>query len=432
MSNLDEEIVEWLIGTSTAVMDQVSPLRETLRNESLDSGFDLESTADRRKNRVLRRTRSLNAPSPIQQFGPCGRILKNATMVIQIQDPASQRLTWHRPPLSVLVIKKVRDSAVLSPFVQLITWLMKEKRMVVFVEASVLEDPALTRDSRFEHIRDKLQTFRDGTDDLQDRIDFIICLGGDGTLLYASLLFQESVPPIMAFHLGSLGFLTPFEFENFQSQVTNVLEGNAALTLRSRLRCVMRRKAQKDQPKESKSLLVLNEVVVDRGPSPYLSNIDLFIDGKHVTSVQGDGLIVSTPTGSTAYAVAAGASMIHPSVPAIMITPICPHSLSFRPIVVPAGVELKISVSPDSRNTSWVSFDGRNRTELFHGDSLEVTTSVYPVPSICSADQITDWFDSLAECLHWNVRKKQKHLDELSDLTHSSSNDTLDSLDRES
>lgn len=74
----------------------------------------------------------------------------------------------------------------------------------------------------------------------------------------------------------------------------------------------------------------------------YFTISDLFLDGKHITSVQGDGLIVSTPTGSTAYAVAAGASMIHPSVPAIMVTPICPHSLSFRPIVVPAGVELKV------------------------------------------------------------------------------------------
>ena len=92
------------------------------------------------------------------------------------------------------------------------------------------------------------------------------------------------------------------------------------------------------------NLLVLNEVVIDRGPSPYLSNIDLYLDGKLITSVQGDGLIVSTPTGSTAYAVAAGASMIPPSVPAIMVTPICPHSLSFRPIVVPAGVELKVSM----------------------------------------------------------------------------------------
>ncbi|XP_011634029.1 NAD kinase-like isoform X2 [Pogonomyrmex barbatus] len=381
----------------------------------------------------LRRTRSLNAPSPVQTFGRCGRIMKNSAMVMTIQDPASQRLTWYKPPLSVLVIKKVRDSSVLPPFVQLVTWLIEEKRMVVFVEASVLEDPALARDPRFQVVRDRLQTFRDGTDDLQDKIDFIVCLGGDGTLLYASLLFQQSVPPVMAFHLGSLGFLTPFEFDNFQEQVTNVLEGHAALTLRSRLRCIIIRKNEDSQPTEPPTnLLVLNEVVVDRGPSPYLSNIDLFIDGKHVTSVQGDGLIVSTPTGSTAYAVAAGASMIHPSVPAIMITPICPHSLSFRPIVVPAGVELKIMANSNTRSTAYVSFDGRNQQELRVGDSLKVTTSIYPVPSICAADQITDWFDSLAECLHWNVRKRQKHLDELSDLAHSSSNDTLDSLDRDS
>lgn len=90
---------------------------------------------------------------------------------------------------------------------------------------------------------------RDGRDDLTDRIDFIVCLGGDGTLLYASLLFQQSVPPVMAFHLGSLGFLTPFQFDNFQEQVTNVLEGHAALTLRSRLRCIIVRKNQ-EEPSE--------------------------------------------------------------------------------------------------------------------------------------------------------------------------------------
>ncbi|KAF5291392.1 hypothetical protein FQR65_LT01702 [Abscondita terminalis] len=397
--------------------------------------FKVEDDYFSRRRRVgtWPRTRSLNAPSPVQHFGPCGRIMKNSAMVMAIQDPASQRLTWYKPPLTVLVVKKVKDVSVYSPFVQLVQWLIEEKRMVVFVEASVMDDAHFDQFPNFSNVKDKLMTFRDGKDDLTDKIDFIICMGGDGTLLYASLLFQQSVPPVMAFHLGSLGFLTPFRFDNFQDQVNNVLEGNAALTLRSRLRCiVIKKEDMEDQNKknrESTNLLVLNEVVVDRGPSPYLSNVDLFLDGKHITNVQGDGLIVSTPTGSTAYAVAAGASMIHPSVPAIMVTPICPHSLSFRPIVVPAGVELKVSVSPDSRNTAWVSFDGRNRQELLHGDSLRVTTSIYPVPSICSQDQISDWFDFLAECLHWNVRKRQKHLDELTDLTHSSSNDTIDSLE---
>ncbi|XP_027848755.2 NAD kinase-like isoform X7 [Aphis gossypii] len=323
----------------------------------------------RRRSGSWPRTRSLNAPSPVQQFGPCGRIMKTSALITTIQDPASQRLTWYKNPLSVLVIKKVRDMSVLPPFIELVRWLIQEKSMIVFVEHSVMEDPMLSSNLGFMEVRDKLNSFQDGKDDLTDKIDFIICLGGDGTLLYASLLFQQSVPPVLAFHLGSLGFLTPFKFDNFQQQVTNVLEGHAALTLRSRLRCIIDRQNE-DKEKPETNLLVLNEVVIDRGPSPYLSNIDLFLDGKYITSVQGDGLIVSTPTGSTAYAVAAGASMIHPSVPAIMVTPICPHSLSFRPIVVPAGVELKITVSPNSRNTAWVSFDGRNRQEIFHGDRL--------------------------------------------------------------
>lgn len=109
----------------------------------------------------------------------------------------------------------------------------------------------------------------------------------------AIFYLQQSVPPVMAFHLGSLGFLTPFEFENFQEQVTNVLEGYAALTLRSRLRCIIMRKDDDKGHVPSTNLLVLNEVVIDRGPSPYLSNIDLFLDGKHITSVQGDGMFTA-------------------------------------------------------------------------------------------------------------------------------------------
>lgn len=108
----------------------------------------------------FRRTRSLNAPSPFQQFGPCGRIMKNSAMVMQIQDPASQRLTWYKPPLAVLVIKKVRDSTVLSPFIQLVEWLIEEKHMVVWVESAVLDDPLLMEDKKFLAVKDKLVTFK--------------------------------------------------------------------------------------------------------------------------------------------------------------------------------------------------------------------------------------------------------------------------------
>merc|ERR1719420_2845318 len=234
-------------------------------NNSLNTSFELETMRER--------TRSLNAPSPIQQFGPCGRIMKNSAMVMTIQDPASQRLTWYKPPLTVLVIKKVRDATVIPPFIQLVKWFIEKKRMVVFVEEAIMDDTMLTQNQSFTpHIREKLMTFTEGKDDLTDKIDFIVCLGGDGTLLYASSLFQQSVPPIMAFHLGSLGFLTPFEFENFEHQITRVLEGHAALTLRSRLRCIIIKKEEEEKGlKPNTNQLVLNEVVIDRGPSPYLS-----------------------------------------------------------------------------------------------------------------------------------------------------------------
>uniref|UniRef100_A0AAY3ZXM1 NAD(+) kinase n=1 Tax=Denticeps clupeoides TaxID=299321 RepID=A0AAY3ZXM1_9TELE len=367
----------------------------------------------------VRRPHFLHGPYPATHFGPKARILPNPTSVMHIQDPASQRLTWNKPPLNVLVIKKIRDESLLEPFKELCRFLLEEKKLVVFVEKKVADDATLTSDEAFSAVRTKLCTFREGYDDISDCIDLIICLGGDGTLLYASSLFQGSVPPVMAFHLGSLGFLTPFKFQSYKTEVAKVFEGNAAIVLRSRLKVkVVKELAQHGGEQENGAVWdivawlsqVLNEVVVDRGPSSYLSNVDLYLNGRLITSVQGDGVIVSTPTGSTAYAAAAGASMIHPNVPAIMVTPICPHSLSFRPIVVPAGVELMITLSPEARNTAWVSFDGRKRQEIQHGDSIRITTSCYPVPSICCHDLVYDWFESLAQCLHWNVRKKQARL----------------------
>uniref|UniRef100_A0A674M8L8 NAD(+) kinase n=1 Tax=Takifugu rubripes TaxID=31033 RepID=A0A674M8L8_TAKRU len=384
-----------------------------------------------------RRAHFLHGPYPATHFGPKACILPNPTSVMHIQDPASQRLTWNKPPVNVLVIRKIRDESLVEPFKELCRFLVEEKQMMVYVERRVADDAALLKDESFSLIRNQLCTFREGYDDISNCIDLIICLGGDGTLLYASSLFQDSVPPVMAFHLGSLGFLTPFKFESYKTEVAKVFEGNAAITLRSRLKVkvvkdmlqradqqphthetqqqeynglLARDHAHSETGKVTLQLQVLNEVVVDRGPSSYLSNVDLYLDGRLITSVQGDGVIVSTPTGSTAYAAAAGASMIHPNVPAIMVTPICPHSLSFRPIVVPAGVELMITLSPDARNTAWVSFDGRKRQEIQYGDCIKITTSCYPVPSICCHDLVYDWFESLAECLHWNVRKRQARL----------------------
>ncbi|CAF4984871.1 unnamed protein product, partial [Rotaria sp. Silwood1] len=262
------------------------------------------------------------------------------------------------------------------------------------------------------------------------KIDLVICLGGDGTLLHASSLFQKSCPPVLSFSMGSLGFLTPFDFQFHDNIIDEVLSGKVAVLLRTRLNCAIIKhelnnlsssetsdvssQTNETSPSidtDAMTCLALNEVVIDRGPSSYLSNLDLYINDKYITKVQGDGLIVSTPTGSTAYGMAAGASMVHPNVPAMIVCPICPHSLSFRPIVVPAGIELTVKVSEDTRLTAWLSIDGRSRLELRQHEGVKITTSVYPVPCICRFDQLGDWFQSLADILHWNIRKPQLNLD---------------------
>ncbi|XP_044625407.1 NAD kinase isoform X3 [Equus asinus] len=339
------------------------PMRGRAKSRSLSAAPAPASTKE------FRRTRSLHGPCPVTTFGPKACVLQNPQTIMHIQDPASQRLTWNKSPKSVLVIKKIRDASLLQPFKELCMYLMEENNMIVYVEKKVLEDPAIVSDDSFGPVKRKFCTFREGN---------------------AAVVLRSRL----------------------KVRVVKELRGKMAIPNGISENGVLATDLDTEVGKQVMQYQVLNEVVIDRGPSSYLSNVDVYLNGHLITTVQGDGVIVSTPTGSTAYAAAAGASMIHPNVPAIMITPICPHSLSFRPIVVPAGVELKIMLSPEARNTAWVSFDGRKRQEIRHGDSISITTSCYPLPSICVRDPVSDWFESLAQCLHWNVRKKQAHFPE--------------------
>ncbi|GAA5895934.1 hypothetical protein JCM6882_005563 [Rhodosporidiobolus microsporus] len=288
--------------------------------------------------------------------------------------------------------------------------------------------------------------------------DFVITLGGDGTVLYTSWLFQQIVPPVIPFALGSLGFLTNFDYSNFPKVLDAAIEDGVRVNLRMRFTCTVYRAVTEDEAckrfavksgktggifmksltregwdaiesgkpinegREGKkdkaikcfstraveSFEVLNDLVVDRGPSPYVSQLELFGDEHHMTTVQADGLTVSTPTGSTAYSLSAGGSLVHPEIPAILITPICPHTLSFRPMLLPDSMELRICVPYNSRSTAWASFDGRGRVELRQGDHIKVTASPYPFPTVCADKQSTDWFHSIARTLKWNERERQK------------------------
>ncbi|KAH8924277.1 ATP-NAD kinase [Atractiella rhizophila] len=290
--------------------------------------------------------------------------------------------------------------------------------------------------------------------------DLVVTLGGDGTVLFASWLFQQVVPPIIPFALGSLGFLTCFDFQNFEKVMDSAVENGIRCNLRMRFTCTVYRAVHGEQNRTRKAIRsgktgeilmndltkggweaieggsaglgksgskglkdqeikclvtrpeeqfeVINDLVVDRGPSPYVSLLELFGDEHHMTTVQADGLTVSTPTGSTAYSLSAGGSLVHPEIPALLITPICPHTLSFRPMLLPDSMELRICVPYNSRSTAWASFDGRGRVELRQGDHIKVTASQFPFPTVCADKQSTDWFHAISRTLKWNERQRQK------------------------
>ncbi|CAL9738140.1 NAD(+) kinase [Monosporozyma servazzii] len=246
--------------------------------------------------------------------------------------------------------------------------------------------------------------------------DLCITLGGDGTVLFASTMFQKHVPPILSFSLGSLGFLTNFDFEHFKQRLPLILNQKVKTNLRMRLECkVYRRHPTKKNPVTGKKICyveciseqhVLNEVTIDRGPSPFISMLELYGDGSLMTVAQADGLIIATPTGSTAYSLSAGGSLVYPSVNCIAVTPICPHTLSFRPIVLPDSMKLKVKVPVKSRSTAWVAFDGKNRVELTRGDYITISASPYIFPTIESS--ATEFIDGINRTMNWNVRERQK------------------------
>ncbi|TFK51134.1 ATP-NAD kinase, partial [Heliocybe sulcata] len=215
-------------------------------------------------------------------------------------------------------------------------------------------------------------------------ISLIITLGGDGTILHASSLFRSgAVPPVLSFSMGTLGFLLPFHIDDFAHALSAVTTGSATVLYRMRLSCEFKHHQNpKNEEEQHAPWQVMNEVSLHRGQSPHLNTVDLFVDGQHLTEAVSDGLILSTPTGSTAYSLSAGGPIVHPSLSALVLTPICPRSLSFRPVVFPGGRVVEMKVSAHSRAPAHVSMDGQVARVLLPGEAVVVRASEYPIPCI--------------------------------------------------
>ncbi|KAI0058415.1 ATP-NAD kinase [Artomyces pyxidatus] len=270
---------------------------------------------------------------------------------------------------SILIVNKLRTKPVIDAIESFLTHLRTHHpRVRVFHEDR-------------KDIPQDVEVWRPGEG--AEKIDLVITLGGDGTILHASSLFRVgAVPPVLSFSMGTLGFLLPFHVDDFAKALESVFQGKATVLYRMRLSCTFFDKEGRKMGNDGEDWQVMNEVALHRGSSPHLNTIDAFVDGQHLTEAVSDGLIVSTPTGSTAYSLSAGGPIVHPSLSALVLTPICPRSLSFRPLVFPASSSITLRIGERSRASAGVSMDGQVSHVLSPGESVTVRASLHPIPCI--------------------------------------------------
>lgn len=203
--------------------------------------------------------------------------------------------------------------------------------------------------------------------------DLVIVLGGDGTLLSAARAFAKTTVPILSVNLGSLGFLTEIPLGELYSTLEAWCENCAGVEMRSMMRIELYRDEKLFQTWDA-----LNDAVVAKGAIARMANFIVALDKQFVASFRADGVIVSTPTGSTAYNLAAAGPIVMPSVDAMMVTPICPHLLTIRPIVVPGESTISVHLEGVPSQT-FLTVDGQEAVEIHRGDSINCRKSEYSV-----------------------------------------------------
>jgi NAD+ kinase len=233
-------------------------------------------------------------------------------------------------------------------------------------------------------------------DEMGGKIDWLIVLGGDGTLLSAARAMGADQVPILAVNLGGLGFLTSVTLEELYSVLEKVLDGKANLSERMMLQAEILHEG-----KTTDKQIALNDAVANKAALARMLDFDVHVDGHHVGRYRADGLIVATPTGSTAYSLAAGGPIIHPDLDAFVITPICPHMLTNRPLVVPdtARVELDFAVSHEP---VYLTMDGQIGFQLDAKDRVVITKSSNKV-QVVKPTTMT-YYEILRSKLRWSER----------------------------
>ena len=292
------------------------------------------------------------------------------------------------PPIArVGILAKARLHAAIPHLLEIEQWLGARGTTAVFEE----ETAALMPPSPTRRIATRTSLARD--------VDMVLVLGGDGTLLGMAdgIGAAGSGIPILGVNFGSLGFLTEATLPELYPSLESALSGAAPVEERMMLRATTIRGGQ-----PLPDHLALNDVVITKAARARMTDLSVFVGDEFVTRVKADGLIVATPTGSTAYNLAAGGPIVQPAVDAIVLTPIAPHMLTNRPIVIPASSVVRVQPMMADRDELYVTFDGQEGYRLEAGDEVRIRCADRRVRLLRPSSR--SYFDVLRQKLKWNER----------------------------
>ena len=284
--------------------------------------------------------------------------------------------------MNIGVVAKPHHTKSAASLKQLLTWL-QEHDCTAIVEEGAVEAFDLT------------QVKGTKLEDIPDQADIIMVFGGDGTMLRVARSIQGRPAPILGVNLGSLGFLTETTLEDLYPALERVLEGKYSIDRRDMLKIVVQRGSE-----EIETHHALNDAVINSGALARLIHIDAFVEEDFIATFPADGMIISTPTGSTAYSLSAGGPVLYPQLDSVVMTPICSHTLTNRPLVIPAQSNIRVVVK--SGEEVMLTVDGQIGVPLEEGDEVRCTRSQYGVELIQAGRK--DFFDVLREKLKWGAR----------------------------
>ncbi len=279
---------------------------------------------------------------------------------------------------TVAILGLYSDSRVAGPMEKLTEYLTKAG-----IDVVTLPDAAATLEARAVQ-----------EDDIAAEVDLIIAVGGDGTMLHAAALTGSGKVPLLGVNRGRLGFLADITPAEMLENLEQILEGNYSRETRLLL------EAKITAADGSQRLAVaVNDIVLQRRETGRMIDVETRIADRYVNTHAGDGLIVATPTGSTAYALSCGGPIIEPLLDAVVIVPICPHTLGDRPIVIPASLDIEVKLLPRHDTKAEVSVDGHSLGELDPDDRLLVSESANRITLIHPPGY--DYYGILRSKLHW-------------------------------